>query len=293
MRLEHLSGYGLTSGVVSLPALGAAVVRRFGSASLKLRAAYGKGIRAAQLGTPQSWYDSGRLQLGYGPPPEVQRGIEAGADLTVGGWGSVRLTRFDQEASGLVQAVPALVTARSGHQHVAYALQSVGRIGNRGWELQGSVAAGRLSLAGALSLVSSRVLQLADGYAGDLRVGDRMLGVPARTATLTASWAARSWFTSWSLSRASDWTNYDYLGLAEALARTSAAPGAVTGGELRGHWLHYPGVTRLRAFASRDLMQGLALTLTGENLLGQQLGAPDNITVVPGRTISLGFRARF
>jgi hypothetical protein len=37
----------------------------------------------------------------------------------------------------------------------------------------------------------------------------------------------------------------------------------------------------------------MTLTLRGENLLDQQLGEPDNITVLPGRTISVGVRAAF
>jgi hypothetical protein len=33
--------------------------------------------------------------------------------------------------------------------------------------------------------------------------------------------------------------------------------------------------------------------LTGDNLLGQQSGEPDNVTVVPGRTVTAGIKAKF
>ena len=36
-----------------------------------------------------------------------------------------------------------------------------------------------------------------------------------------------------------------------------------------------------------------ALLLTGENLLGGQLGEPDNVTIRPGRTVTAGLRASF
>ena len=35
------------------------------------------------------------------------------------------------------------------------------------------------------------------------------------------------------------------------------------------------------------------VSLSGENLLNRQLGEPDNVTVVPGRTITLGLRTAF
>ncbi|NUR35196.1 MAG: hypothetical protein HOQ17_07970 [Gemmatimonadaceae bacterium] len=35
------------------------------------------------------------------------------------------------------------------------------------------------------------------------------------------------------------------------------------------------------------------VSLSGENLLNRQLGEPDNVTVVPGRTINLGLRTAF
>jgi iron complex outermembrane receptor protein len=57
--------------------------------------------------------------------------------------------------------------------------------------------------------------------------------------------------------------------------------------------VNYPGTTRLRAAASTASWRGVALTITGENLLNYQRGEPDTITIVPGRTISVGVKARF
>ena len=50
----------------------------------------------------------------------------------------------------------------------------------------------------------------------------------------------------------------------------------------------YPGVTRLQAGVAHRLAGRVSVTLTGSNLLNYQQGEPDNLTVVPGRTITLG-----
>ena len=63
------------------------------------------------------------------------------------------------------------------------------------------------------------------------------------------------------------------------------------GQQLRNYWLKYGGVTRLRASVSRGLYRGLSVNLSGENLLNRQHGEPDNVTVVPGRTLNFGLRA--
>src|SRR5206468_3410002 len=136
---------------------------------------------------------------------------------------ALHLTRFDQYAYNLIQPV-AIASSLTPYQNdgssnrLMYTLQNVGEIANRGWELESSLMAGPLSLAGTLSLVDSRVRRLALGYTGDLQPGDRILGVPARSAGLTSSWTTRRWSASLTATRASDWLNYDGLDLATAVA---------------------------------------------------------------------------
>ena len=86
---------------------------------------------------------------------------------------------------------------------------------------------------------------------------------------------------------------HDRLAVADALTSGGLAPRDLVGGRLRGYWRQYDGVTRLRANVSRDLFRGLSLVIAGDNLLGQQFGEPDNATVVPGRTITAGVKAKF
>ena len=131
----------------------------------------------------------------------------------------------------------------------------------------------------------------AGSYLGDLRPGDRVLGVPAWTGSVMASWNLHGWASSISAYRAYDWINYDRLALTQA--SLAGHTHEVVGWNLRNYWKRYDGNTHLRATASRDLGRGLTFLVTGDNLLNTQLGEPDNTTVLPGRTISLGVRAAF
>jgi len=301
----------LGSNTVSvLPMIGGAVVHDYGPLTVKLRSAYGRGIRqAANAARETAWFDPRgevhRLNLS----PEEQSGIEAGVDFFFGKLLGLQVTRFDQLASGLIQRVaytyanaqtsgrPPQNVSGSGQvrpedRHIEYTFQNVGEITNRGWELKGDVTMAALSLDGTFSTVDSRVRRVAKGYTGDLRVGDRMLEVPAKTGSLTAALTGGSWTGSLTASRSWDWINYDAVALAGAFSNSTQTDAALVGQELRNYWLRYAGVTRLRASIGRNLFRGLAFTLSGENLLNRQHGEPDNITVVPGRTLSFGLRAR-
>jgi iron complex outermembrane recepter protein len=299
VRVERNDGFARTDQVSTLPMLGASLVGDRGDVTLKLRAAYGKGIRPQRTASRETtWAGIHGQATSASLAPEQQSGVEAGVELLIGRALTLQATRFDQLASGLIQRVAIGADADPangpGPRHVTYALQNVGEITNRGWELEGSAALGRLSLTGTLSLVDSRVRRIATGYSGDLQPGDRMLEVPARTASLTASWNGGRWFGALTASRASDWVNYDGLALAWAVVNNQRpAPPDQMGTWLRSFWRTYDGVTRLRLTTSRDLRRGFALVLTGDNLLDQQLGEPDNVTILPGRTITAGIRAAF
>jgi iron complex outermembrane receptor protein len=308
-RLEYISGLSNATQVALLPMVGTAWVRELGPTSLKLRGAFGRGIRPARVGGTGPRM---RLSLTQFVDPEEQVGLEWGADLLwdapAGARVALQATRFDQTASNIVQAVPMANCpspsggggrpgggCHHGGDAYYYATVSVGEIENDGWEMQASVARGALTLSSSLALVDSRVRKLAVGYSGDLREGDRMLEVPARTLGATATWSARRWTLSTTLARASEWRNYDRIALAAAMVQASADTSfqPPTGAALRGFVLDYPGVTRLGARLDVTLWRATALTLRGDNLLDRQLGEPDNVTVLPGRTVMVGIRTGF
>jgi iron complex outermembrane receptor protein len=294
VRLERNDGLADVARHAWLPVLGAAWLTPLGDdATLKLRAAFGRGIRPVRTpGRVQAWGSTGLPIRGLGLAPEEQEGVEGGFDLAVGRVLQLQVTVFDQLASGLIQRVARPVERDDGTRGTAYLLQNLGEISNRGWEVQGSALLGGFSVEGAFSRVDSRVRQVAVGYTGDLRRGDRMLEVPRSTLTLTGAYAGDGWSASLTGYRAFDWINYDRV----ALARDQAAawgPQAMAGDGLRGYWLRYPGVTHVNGAATLDVRGGWVLVLSGENLLDHQRGEPDNATVVPGRTVSLGLRAAF
>ena len=296
-RAERTSGATSDVQYALLPMVGAAYVREYGPAVLKLRGAFGTGIRPARtLARGTSWMGRGGASATEGLQPEQQTGLEAGADLVFAHGVSVHVTRFDQEASGLIQPVGSMSTAVGGNgrivRNLSYTLQNVGAITNRGWELQATARRSRLQLVGTVSLVDSRVARTATGYRGELRVGDRMLDVPASTVSLSATWAARRWSVSSTATRAADWIGYDRTAIGEAVANT-AHEYDFGGPLLRRYWLPYDGVTRWRANVSYRLRGDLSVLIGGENLLNVQRGAPDNATVTAGRTLSFGLRSMF
>jgi len=295
--------------------IGVAALHEVGPMTVKLRTAYGRGIRAATTPIRETvWFDPGRQSQLLDLDPEQQSGVEAGMDLSLGKTFGLQITRFDQLASGLIQRVAYVTNDQRnsgpgggysdgdrhdmmpsepyapGDRHIAYVLQNVGEISNRGWELKGDLQLSSLTLSGTFSTVDSKVRRVANNYIGDMRVGDRMLEVPARTGSLTASWLGGGWNSSITASRSWDWIDYDRVALAGAFSNSTQSDAQLVGQQLRNYWLRYSGVTRLRASIGRTLYRGLSFTLNGENLLNRQNGEPDNITVVPGRTISLGLR---
>jgi iron complex outermembrane receptor protein len=295
VRFETATG----AGAVTIPMVGGAWAISRGAATLKLRAAYGDGVRWPQTTPRQALVEGVRSGTAVtGLTPERQSGVEGGFDLIIGRALTLQATRFDQTASGLIQWVSVQGDSSGGApgpgggpgRRIGYEFQNVGEIANSGWEFQGTLARGRLSVIGTLSLVDSRVRQLANGYTGDLAPGDRMLQVPARMMSLTAAWSGSRWAGSMTAYRAEDWVNYDRLALAQAF-QAGGNGGDLVGSALRSYWVTYPGVTHLRATASWSFGPRLALIVRGDNLLNQQTGEPDNVTVLPGRTISLAVRA--
>jgi iron complex outermembrane receptor protein len=228
-----------------------------------------------------------------GLDPEEQSGIEAGLDLTVGDRFTLQFTAFDQLASGLVQRVGIAprepYTDRREHRRLPYALQNLGEIANRGWEVEAAAELGPVTVIGTAATVDSRVRQTASAYSGELRAGDRMLEVPRWTTSLSLTREIGPWSLALTAHRATDWINYDRLALARDFASADSIGGLIGDG-LRSYWRRYDGATRLSASSSFELRPGLSFVLSADNLFDRQRGEPDNATIVPGRSLVVGVR---
>src|SRR6185437_2249132 len=141
LRLEHDSRLPSASQLATLPMVSLAAVRDFGPLSVALRASYGRGVRPAQV--PAQGYSQFANGSRYATPSqmplgaEVQAGTEAGLDLAFGRAFMLRMTRFDQRASGLLQQVLEM-TDTMPTLHRTYGLDDAGAIANRGWEVEAS-----------------------------------------------------------------------------------------------------------------------------------------------------------
>ena len=292
VRLEEDSRLAPGHRFATLPMFGVSGVNDFGAFTVKLRAAYGRGIRPPSTTQRwQLWQPQGAAQAALGP--EVQSGTEVGMDVMMNHAFTLQVTRFDQRASGLIQQVPIVADSEETGRRMQYIAQNVGEISNSGWELGAATTLSRLTMNGSLASVDSRVRKLAAGYMGDLSPGDRMLQVPAVTASFGATWTADTWSTSFGGSRAFDWINYDEVALAQTWLSGTESVHQMVGPQLRNFWRQYTGGLHLRAGVTHDIRRDFSVELSGDNLLNYQRGEPDNITIVPGRTIMTGVRIKF
>ena len=227
--------------------------------------------------------------------PSDNRERKPGLDLAFRQALSLRITRFDQRASGFDSAGRRSRRLRTGVASDAYELENVGEIANRGWEMEAAANLSRLTVSGTLSFVDSRVEKLATGYNGDLMTGDRMLQVPARTGSAQRVVARPALVrVARRLARARlDQLRRAGLGAARTWAATHPA-----------HELVGPAVAAIlapvqrRASACAHRRRATSATcspfeVSGENLFNHQTERAGQHDDGSGRTIMTGVRLKF
>lgn len=284
LRAEHHDDFGALHGVEALPMAGAALVRAIGRAEVTGRVSYGRGIRAPAASAAGALVTSAGVQranplLG----PERQEGVEAGVEVRVGERGSLQVTRYDQVAEGLVQRVP--VAGPRGAEVPAFQQQNVGVIANRGWELQSALRAGPVDLWATLALTDSRVRRVAPGYDGDLRAGDRPLGVARHAASGTAALPLGPARLALTAVRVGPRVVYDRRALRDA--------GHIPPGGTRAFWVDYDPYTEYGMSLGLPLAPGRKVLLKVDDLFDRRGPQRDNLGAAPGRTtvavLQLGF----
>lgn len=282
LRGERNSSFGENYGTAYAPMLGAAVTRDVGAATVKLRAAYGKGIRPPQPNARRAIQTLGFRQVANPElQPEVQSGTEAGVELYVGDRANVSLTTYSQTADGLIQQVVA--NRRMSARTVQF--QNVGRIHNRGVELEGNVRRGSLRGDLTFSLTDSRVRALSATYTGDLRLGDRVPEVPSSAGMASLTWETRRLRTTLGANYVGSWVGYDWLGFYGGEMGTEIARP-----ELRNYWVDYPSITKPFVGLGYALARGAEWYLRVDNLTNVQRNERDNLQITQGRTATVGLR---
>jgi outer membrane receptor protein involved in Fe transport len=278
LRGDWNSTFGENFGAAWSPMLGVSSTRDVGPTTVKLRAAYGKGIRPPPPSARQS-ISTLRFRQVSNPflEPEAQSGVEGGIELLAGDRASLSLTGYSQRASGLIQQV---ILDRRTIQY-----QNVGEIHNRGLEVEAHVRRGSVRANATLSLTDSRVRALSSTYSGDLRIGDRVTEVPLSTGSAAVSWdvgpatltAGSVFIGSWT---GYDWARYVANGVQETTTLTA----------LRSYWREYPGIVRPYLSLQQHINRDMEWFARVDNLTNVQRYERDNLQVTAGRTMTVGLR---
>ncbi|MEP7381023.1 MAG: TonB-dependent receptor [Gemmatimonadota bacterium] len=290
LRGERNSSFGENYGTAYAPMLGAAVTRDLGAATVKFRAAYGKGIRPPPPNARRDIQTIGFRQMANPElQPEVQSGTEAGIELYVGDRANLSLTTYSQTADGLVQQVVA--NRRTSARTVQF--QNVGRIHNRGVELEGSARSGPFRGDLTFALTDSRVEALSHLYTGDLAIGDRVPEVPSSAGMASLSWDAWRIRSMVGANYTGSWLGYDWLGFYGS--EMSPGPMGIGGGEpshyeSRNFWVNYPSLVKPFVGLTYVLGRGAEWYLRVDNLTNVQRNERDNLQITQGRTTTFGLR---
>ena len=282
VRLEENSSFGSNLNHPISPRIGASAIRSLGRTSLKVRAGYGEAIQAPRPGQAQASAFPGGVQLANPElGPARQRGWDAGFDLYVAQHTSVSVTYYDQTARDLIQLV--------NPDPQVQQFQNVGRVRNRGVELEAAVTASSLQVRVQYSYTRSKVEELGPAYTGDLRVGEQLLLVPRHTAGAAISFSPRrSTAFSAGLVLLGERTFTDFMALYGCFGGT--APCRATS---RDYLRPYPAFVKLNVSASQSISSAILGFVAVDNLTNNSGAEFGNLTPVTGRITTLGLRLRY
>lgn len=287
IRAEQSPGFGENVGTVASPRLGVSYVRAIGASTVKLRFAYGESVRALDPAQNQFFANVAFVRLpNPALRPERQRGVDGGFDFYLGSQLSVSTTYFTQDAIDLVDQV---FRETIGDPRQQSQQQNVGKIRNSGWELEGRYNTDRLQVSGSLSIVNSRIQQLAREYNGNYRVGDRLLEVPRSSAGVALAYVPfKKTMIRAGMTNIGSWVERDMV----------AFYGAVFGDIPRrpmdrDYWITYRGLTKFRAGVEQNFWGDVTGAFDVENIGNSRAFEGNNISLPAPRTFTLSFRTSY
>ncbi|MEH0168513.1 TonB-dependent receptor plug domain-containing protein [Roseateles microcysteis] len=118
--------------------------------------------------------------------PEQKVGWDAGVDVVWESYGSLSITRFDEEGRDLV--MPVIV--QTGRPEIRQ-YQNIGRVGNKGWEVEARFVLGPVGLRVNATTADNRILAISNAYRpGPMQVnqvGARRADVPRHAGGISAT----------------------------------------------------------------------------------------------------------
>jgi len=284
IRAERNANFGTQFGTAWSPRIGGSYSVPLGTVAAKVRVSYGESIRAPNPlqrdGVQAATYEYlANPNLG----PERQRGVDGGIELYFGQKASLAATYYNQRAIDLIQLVT--VPPPPGDTLPTSQYQNIARVGNQGWEFEGSLTAGLIHLVGTYSITHSTVQQLAPGYpAGGYQVGDPILAVPHSSAGATATYSPLSGTRlTASVTYIGHWIENDYLALFGFYFG-----GQPYRGSTRGYWMQYPAVTKFAIGISQQLAKSIGAFVRFENLGNNLRYEANNYNIPMSRSVMVG-----
>jgi outer membrane receptor protein involved in Fe transport len=209
---------------------------------------------------------------------ERQTGYELGAEWHTAGGAWFAFTWFDQRAEGLLQQVD---LRRTVNNRRLYQFQNVGAIDNRGVEMEGGAYWKRVSVAGRLNLVRSRVAELAATYTGEFEPGDPPLEVPTSAGSAAVRYDLARARIEVGATWLGPWTGYDWRLIQRVEAGQSPFRDRV-----REYWLDYPGLLRPFAGVTVALGRGLEASARAEWPSRKDALLRDNLSPAVASTVA-------
>jgi outer membrane receptor protein involved in Fe transport len=286
LRGEANSEFGDSVATPFSPRIGASYAVRLRGVDLKVRASWGRAIRAPIASSKdERMFPDFRQIANLNLAPERQQGWDTGVDLVFGGHGKLSITYYDQIADNLIQNVQLAVVPLPVFQN-----QNVGRVKNSGVEIEGSLALGTVQVRAQYGYARSRIDALAPAYTGDMRIGDQAIGTPRHTAgaSFTVPVTRRLTVTG-GLAYVGSWTDYDYVAQLSCFGGT----GPCHDFDFRNFLIAYPDFAKLNTGLVYEIDESVSTFLAIDNLTNNHSFEQSNAYPVIGRVSTAGARFRF
>jgi iron complex outermembrane receptor protein len=289
LRAEQNTDFGDSLGLPISPRIGIAYVHPVGGMTVKLRSSWGRAIRPPSPGLKAGYQSSSGATLANPDlAPERQQGWDAGVDAIFGAHASLGVTYYDQTADDLIQQVTLQLVPLPTGQY-----QNIGRVRNRGVELEGTAEIGSLMLKAQYAYTSSRVKRLAPGYAGVLRVGDNTWLTPKHTGGLSATFSpTRATTLAAGVTYVGGWTYYDTIAYLRCLGGTGPCQNTTYSLD-RGYFITYPGFVKANTTLTQQFTPTVAGFVSIDNLTNNQSSEFYNLSPVMGRVSTIGVKLHF